>query len=508
MYVKRIVPVSIYNSGNRKKWGMKKLDSSNIGAAYVRVSTNDQTELSPYAQIREIKKAAMADGILIPQELIFIEEKGVSGRRADNRREFQKMISVAKSQPCPFQYLYLWKFSRFARNQEESTFYKSILRKKCGVTIKSVSEPIMEGMFGRLIESIIEWFDEYYSINLSGEVTRGMTEKALRGGYQASPCLGYDAAGGGSPFLINEEEYKAVEFIHRSFHDGMSPYVIAKKANEMGFFTKRGNLFDRRAVEHILKNPFYKGVVTWKDISFKGTHETRKTVTSVFDENQLRFRQEYHPRKRKAAESCKHWASGLLRCGYCGASLGYSKPSKDGKKSGCFQCWRYAKGLHPSSCSISVHKAESLILESLNQMFSYETALYKQSQSSGGKKEIQSRQLEKALSLNRKKYERIKRAYENGIDTLEEYKKNKEELTKEQLDLQARLKEPSNPKDNSLTQKIPQFLLSSDFLSDPAIKDPQKAAALRSIIKKIEYDKEENKLKFYYYLAPQSGPPY
>lgn len=53
----------------------------------------------------------------------------------------------------------------------------------------------MEGMFGRLIETIIEWFDEYYSINLSGEVLRGMTEKALREGYQATPCLGYRAVG-------------------------------------------------------------------------------------------------------------------------------------------------------------------------------------------------------------------------------------------------------------------------------------------------------------------------
>jgi DNA invertase Pin-like site-specific DNA recombinase len=130
-----------------------------IGAAYVRVSTNDQTELSPDAQIREIMKAAKEDGIVIPKEFIFIEERGVSGRRADNRIEFQRMISTAKSQPSPFQYLYLWKFSRFARNQEESTFYKSVLRKKCGIIIKSVSEPIMEGMFGRLIESIIEWFD-------------------------------------------------------------------------------------------------------------------------------------------------------------------------------------------------------------------------------------------------------------------------------------------------------------------------------------------------------------
>ena len=195
----------------------KKTDSPDflqIGAAYIRVSTDDQAELSPDAQIRVIREAAKADSFIIPEEFIFMEKKGISGRKADNRPEFQRMIAVAKSQsPAPFKRLYVWKFSRFARNQEESIFYKGILRKKCDVEVKSVSEPIAEGMFGRLIETIIEWFDEYYSINLSGEVLRGMSEKALRNGYQASPCLGYKAVGGGMPYIIDEKEYSIVEFL-------------------------------------------------------------------------------------------------------------------------------------------------------------------------------------------------------------------------------------------------------------------------------------------------------
>ena len=64
---------------------MKNLE---IGAAYIRVSTDDQTELSPDAQLREIQKAAKADGYTIPPEFIFIEKRGISGRKADNRPEF------------------------------------------------------------------------------------------------------------------------------------------------------------------------------------------------------------------------------------------------------------------------------------------------------------------------------------------------------------------------------------------------------------------------------------
>lgn len=86
------------------------------------------------------------------------------------------MISLAKQKPPLFSAVLVWKFSRFARNQEESIFYKSLLRKN-GIEVISVSEPVDDGPFGKLIERIIEWSDEYYSIRLSGEVRRGMTEK-------------------------------------------------------------------------------------------------------------------------------------------------------------------------------------------------------------------------------------------------------------------------------------------------------------------------------------------
>ena len=111
------------------------------------------------------------------------------------------VIAQAKSPEHPYDVILVWKFSRFARNQEESIVYKSML-KKDRVDVISVSEPVIDGPFGSLIERIIEWMDEYYSIRLSGEVLRGMKEKALRNGYQSSPCLGYEAVGHGKPFQI------------------------------------------------------------------------------------------------------------------------------------------------------------------------------------------------------------------------------------------------------------------------------------------------------------------
>lgn len=484
---------------------MNHTHSIEIGAAYVRVSTDEQAELSPDAQIRVIYDAAKTDGYIIPEEYVFVEKKGISGRKAENRPEFQRMVALAKSQtPAPFNRLYVWKFSRFARNQEESVFYKSILRKKCGVDIKSVSEPIMEGMFGRLIESIIEWFDEYYSINLSGEVLRGMTEKALRNGYQTTPCLGYNAAGGGQPHVIDEQEYSIVEFIFSQYHEGLDMTKIARECNRRGYRTKRGNPFERRTIERMLKNKFYIGTVEWNGITFKGTHETRTTVTSLFQENMERLNQEYRPVYRREPSSCKHWLSGLLACGICGSNLAF-QPCRTGKRSSYFQCWKYAKGFHHTSCSISVKKAERLLLESLLQVLKTGNVEFEYVRKTDQKNREEISVLEAALARIDTKELRIRDAYENGIDSLEEYRLNKLRLQKERDSLTLQLQEITDqisaiPAAEQKANLMKSIQYTYDIISNPDIDYEVKGVALRHVIKKIIYNNQSHRLEVHYYI--------
>ena len=87
------------------------------GALYIRVSTDDQTEYSPDAQKRLLLDYAKKNNIMVSNEYIFVEE-GISGTKADKRPLFQKMVGLAKSKDKPFDVILLWKFSRFARNQE------------------------------------------------------------------------------------------------------------------------------------------------------------------------------------------------------------------------------------------------------------------------------------------------------------------------------------------------------------------------------------------------------
>ena len=188
--------------------------SQRYAYGYVRVSTHDQEEISPDSQEKLLREYAKKNNIII---LKIFYELGVSGRKADKRPEFQDMIGSAKSKEHPVDTILVWKYSRFARNQEESIVYKSLLKKQNNVDVISESEPLVDGPFGSLIERIIEWMDEYYSIRLSGEVFRGMKENAMRGSFQARPPLGYRITEHGKPPVIVPEEAKIIKIIFEKY---------------------------------------------------------------------------------------------------------------------------------------------------------------------------------------------------------------------------------------------------------------------------------------------------
>ena len=134
-------------------------------AAYIRVSTDDQVEYSPDAQLRAIKNYCEKNDYYLDPAYIYIDE-GYSGRKAKKRPAFMKMIGAAKKKPAPFQAILCHKFDRFARSREDSVVYKSLLRKECGVAVISITETIENDKMSIIMESMLEAMAEYYSINL------------------------------------------------------------------------------------------------------------------------------------------------------------------------------------------------------------------------------------------------------------------------------------------------------------------------------------------------------
>lgn len=483
---------------------------------YVRVSTGKQDELSPDSQAKLLKDYAKSNGYVVSK--IFYEV-GISGRKADKRPEFQKMIGLAKSSDHPADAILVWKYSRFARNQEESIVYKSLLKKKHNVDVISVSEPLVDGPFGSLIERIIEWMDEYYSVRLSGEVTRGMKEKAERGGYQARPPLGYKIVSHKEPPVIVPEEAEVVKLIFEKYvHDGMGLFEIARLLNSHNFKTSHGKEFERRSIEYILQNPTYCGMVRWnrtinesKEIRPESewiiAEGEQPAIISkeLFDKAQERYKREYRPRGARPASTYKHWLSGIVKCPACGRTMTACK-IENNKQTYCyFRCYGYSKGKCAAKNSISSLKLEPAVLESIKSVLDTGKITYRKievkTEDTADLKTI----LEDQIKKIDVKLQRIKEAYMNGIDTMEEYKENKRIVQGEKDSLEKQLSELKEEKistkneDKDMLMRVKNVY---DILSSDSVDAMTKNEVLRSVVEKIVYNREKDELKVYYYHMP------
>lgn len=479
-----------------------------IAAAYIRVSTHMQEELSPDAQLRCIKAWGDAHDYYVPDEFVFIDS-GISGRKAKKRHDFLRMIGLAKMKPSPFEAILLWKFNRFARNQEESIFYKSMLRKKCKVDVISTTQQTTKDIYGDLIERIIEWTDEFFSIQLGEDVKRGMTENALRGNFQASPAFGYKVEKG-LGLVIVEDQANIVRMIFNLYaNTRMGFYEIARHLNRLGYKTKKGGAFEARAIRYIIQNPIYKGYLRWNyaNAAHVINDESEWIIVKsplvpvivseeLWDRANERLKNEYRPKNGKPVSKHRHWLSGLVKCSSCGASLSTSVQYRRDRTYINFQCYKYLKGKCMVSHGISEKKLVPLILnalkEDMNKSYIECERIEKIAENQQDILNVQLKRLDARES-------RSKEAYLNGIDSLAEYKANKEGIQKEREFLlqQSQNHSDEENKSSDLPGKIRGVY--DILVSDQCSKD-EKQAAIRSIVKKIVFDKENKTLDFYYYI--------
>lgn len=475
-----------------------------FAAAYIRVSTEEQADLSPESQLEEIRKYARREGYVLLEDQIYADE-GISGKKADKRPGFQGMIAAAKEKDRPFDVLLVWKFSRFARNQEESIFYKSILRSKCGVDVISVTEPIIAGPFGSLIERIIEWMDEFYSIRLSQEVKRSMTVNAANGKPQAPPPFGYTMDSG--KLIINEQEAKYVRYIFDNFINGSGLYKIAKELNDFGVRTHRGNKFENRTVEYIIRNPVYIGKIRWNPtgrtrrdysneniITADAEHEPIVTQ-KVWDTAQHRMdevKAQWGYKSRPTYE-LKGWTSGIVRCASCGATLVFSKPHY-------YKCNNYARGSCKHSQHIRADLLEQAIIERLETDLNRPNHLSIKKVYSNGNGGEQLSRYGVMLNQLQSKKNRLKDAYLSGVIELAEYAATKDELDKHEKEIQSEISRIESRADEQyLAENIRQKLNEAlQTLKSPDATLQQKNNAAHSVIEDCTFDKTANLLKITY----------
>lgn len=475
-----------------------------IAAAYIRVSTDRQTELSPDSQIKVVRDYAKANGYIIPSEYIYRDD-GISGRRADKRPAFNDMIAAAKQKPSPFSAIMVWKFSRFARNQEEAIVYKSMLKKN-NVSVISCSETLDDSPYSSLIERIIEWMDEYYSIRLSGEVKRGMQEKVERGQAVSIPSFGYNIVD--KKYVINETTSPYVRKIFADFISGKGSITIARELNALGVKTTRGNKWENRTVEYLLSNPVYIGKIRWNpsgktcrnfnDENIKivdGIHEPI-IDKGTFDKAQHLIAQnkKHHSKYTHSTINQDYMLHGLVKCSDCGASLSMSAKGQG------IQCIKYIHGLCDVSHYISLKKINNLFLTTLEYAFkSGNINLTIRNSSTDETSDFVD--YDALIEKENKKLQRVKAAYAEGVYTIDELKEFKTAIESQIKILQDKNKKPfnENSKEKLKKQLIKKNMKVLDKLRSNTVTEKEKNELLKGFIDKVVFDRTNAKIQIYFY---------
>lgn len=280
---------------------------------YARFSSANQNETSITAQIRECKAFAERKGYTVIKTYA---DRAISGKRADNRPEFQQMISDSAN--GSFDYIIVWKLDRFSRNKYDSVIYKAKLGKN-DVSVISATEPIDDSPEGVLMEAIFEGFSEYYVKELSVKTVRGMSENLIQNKSNGgSPTWGY-IIDENKHFTIDPINAPIVKEIFENYSEGKTIREILDMLNAKNV-TNNGKKHTYHSINHMLKNTRYIGEYKFQDMI--NTEAIPPIIDKeLFDRCQQRINANKHKPASFRKVDEKFLLTGKVFCGCCGASM-------------------------------------------------------------------------------------------------------------------------------------------------------------------------------------------
>ncbi len=311
--------------------------------AYSRVSTGRQAdkELSIPSQNRAAHEHAEKNGWTFVESF---SEKGETGRNA-NRPEFQRMIQQVKEKDRPFDIIIIWDSSRFTRNLEDALTFKGLL-KKHGVKLVSITENFDESPIGKLLEHIIDVFNEFYSDLLGESTFRGMKEAATNGkNVGGATPIGYQMDDDRQ--LVEDSDFAPViRRIFKLYVEGKGAKGIASTFNREGILTNSGRKWQTQRILNILRNRKYAGMHVWNkgepdEVCIPDNHpaiidvDTFNRVQEMLKTNSPSVS---HPRE----VTSQYILSGLIYCKKCGGKM-VGSSAKSGAYS-YYECSAKLKG--------------------------------------------------------------------------------------------------------------------------------------------------------------------
>lgn len=241
---------------------------------YLRVSTSRQSDegYSLDAQQKVCVKYAKDHGFAIAD--IFREE-GESATAA-NRPKFQDMLDRCEDGEVGYIIVYLT--DRFARNETDHYLIKSNL-KKWGVRLISATQEMIngDGVEAQLMDGIMASINAFYSRDNARKTLKGMLQKFDEGVYPGWVPQGYknvvDDLTKKHCIEVDDITASLVKLAFELYARGTySLLSLSRELDERGLRGRKGKQLCESSLQSMLTNPFYWGLLRWRQKEKMGTH--------------------------------------------------------------------------------------------------------------------------------------------------------------------------------------------------------------------------------------------
>ncbi len=339
---------------------------------YVRVSTAaqankdfDEDGYSIPAQRDACLRKAETLGAVVVDEYV---DRGESAKSAD-RPQLKAMLARLQT-ATDIDFVIVHKVDRLARNRADDVAIGLTIRQS-GAQLVSVSENVDATPSGKLLQAIMSGIAEFYSDNLATEAIKGMTEKAKKGGTPGRAPIGYhntrETVDGREvrTIVIDAERAPHVGWAFRTYSTGSwSMRQIADELERRGLVSvpvgrKPSKPLAISRVAKMLRDPYYTGIVTFRDVQYQGRHEAIvddqlfAKVQQVIDSHANGTKQREH----------HHYLRGSLWCSECGSRLVFSRSHGNGGAYDYFFCVGRKRGTGCSQRSVPAWIIEDEVVE-------------------------------------------------------------------------------------------------------------------------------------------------
>ncbi len=299
------------------------LPPGSIVDLYVRDSGGPRQGTSTDQQIAEITAYCLQHGLQLRHRFADIAKSGSSTVERD---AFNRMVDLTRRVEDRPQGILLWNYARFARDLDDAIYYKALLRNR-GVIVHSLTDPIPEGQYGRIVEFFIDISNEEKRRQTSTDARRGLRDLVtVYGCVPGIPPRGFirqpvtlPSRRDGSPRIAHRwaPDPAQRERIRKAFEMRSSGSTLAQIHDELHLF---GSL---NSYKTFFINRIYIGILEFGGLVIENYCEplidldTWNTVQKIVQEHAQAKYERLHPRRYASP----YLLSGLVYCGECGAPM-------------------------------------------------------------------------------------------------------------------------------------------------------------------------------------------